>query len=76
MKTLKQLLIKESNIDIYDIVGNLVDYIDNCKNDKEGIENFIYAFRDTYDVQDRKDMLGLLLKEVNKAYKNECLPND
>lgn len=73
MKTLKQLLIKESNIDIYDIAGNLVDYIDNCKNDEEGIENFIYAFRDTYDVQDRKYILGLLLKEVNKAYKNECL---
>lgn len=76
MKELKQLLIESQAKDIYDIVYDLVDYFEHIGDDKKAIENFVSAYTDSWDVQDRKDMLGLLLKEVNKAYKNECLPND
>ncbi len=76
MKELKQLLLESQAKDIYDIVDDIVDYIDSIGDDKKAIENFVSAYTDSWDVQDRKDMLGLLLKEVNKAYKNECLSND
>lgn len=71
MKELKSLLIESQSKDILYLMDDIKGWWDDMNDDKKAVEQFVNAYKDMWDYEDRKDMLGLLLKEVDNAYKNE-----